>query len=535
MWIERISISNFRSYGSTAQILSAQSGLNVIVGENNTGKSTILAAVLRAHSHGELGLSDRPWGAQGGLPRIEVTVHFDPRDSEVLYHQLFGPILAELQRTDNLEPTEDQIAKVKKQFCDAMVLRSWTTTLLGGVSLNGQLMVFTDIRPQHSLRDIFSTILRERRDVGMFFKDMTGSLDLHNNVSAGLDNFFTSRTKAFADIRQRPQGLGSGGAGVEESFGGHATADLLMNLKNGPIQQRQKYRTIQERFTSFFPSLDLEVVGSQGGQPSIVFNRKGHAFDIPPDQTGTGVFEILTILTNLEGRSGFVFFIEEPGSHLHPQGQRALQRLILESSKVNQIFLLTHSPEFVNWVDLKGLTRVWMKDGVTYLSPFPSNLTANEEAALFNALRDIEKREMLFARAVLLVEGETERAFISSVAPKLDVNLDALGISVISVDGEDQYMPYIRFLDSLEIPFRCLRDKPGGGSAPGFQKYFKFAGAEFEDLMTKAGYGGLLRDAEAGRSKVRKGRYIGDRFDPTKIPTVYIESLKEIEVEAKTA
>src|SRR5262249_23490386 len=81
------------------------------------------------------------------------------------------------------------------------------------------------------------------------------SLDLHINVSSMLDSLFMSRIRAFADIRRRPQGLGSGGSGVAESFGGNETADLLMNLKNGSIQQREKYKTIRHRFTSFFPSL----------------------------------------------------------------------------------------------------------------------------------------------------------------------------------------------------------------------------------------------------------------------------------------
>src|SRR5262249_41155446 len=159
------------------------------------------------------------------------------------------PILSEVQRAHNLDPTVDQIAMLKKQFCEVLVFRSWTTTLFGGFSLDGQRIVFPDTGPQHALRDALSTILGERRDPGAFFKGMNGSLDFHNNVSAALDNFFASNTRAFADIRQRPQGLGSGGSGVEESFGGNATADLLMNLKNGSIQQREKYRTIQQRFT----------------------------------------------------------------------------------------------------------------------------------------------------------------------------------------------------------------------------------------------------------------------------------------------
>jgi len=535
MIINKISIANFRSYGATAQIIAPQPGLNVVVGENNTGKSSIWAAIQRATLHGELDLNDRPWGISANSSRIEVTASFSTKESESLYGQLFGDELAEIERRDNLRPTDALERLLKMKYCSSMTLRSWSTTLLGGQSLDGPLLEFGTSTPQHSVRDILRTMISERQDPEVFLINLRGSIRFNANISQTLDSLFRSRIKAFADVRPRPQGVGGGGAGTEESFSGNSTADLLMNLKNGSIPKRAKFRRIQERFARFFPSLSLEVIGAQGGQPSIVFNRDGHAFDIPPEQTGTGVFEILTILANLEGRSEYVLFIEEPGTHLHPHGQRALQRLILESSPANQIFVLSHSPESVNWADLKGVTRVWTRDAATQLSNFPTTMGPNEEAALYSALRDPQKREMLFARVVFLVEGDTEQGFFTAMAPRLGVNLDALGVSVVSVDGQDQYMPFIRLLSGMNIPFICQRDIGPGGSSSELQQHFRFSGGEFESVITSAGAEALLVAPEAGRSKARRGRYVGVNIEIARVPEVYRGNLMELQTMAQRA
>lgn len=145
-------------------------------------------------------------------------------------------------------------------------------------------------------------------------------------------------------------------------------------------------------------------------------------------------------------------------------------------------------------------------------------------------LREASNREVLFARAVLLVEGETEEAFLPTVAPRIGRDLDAASVSVLSVGGEGGFDPYIRLLQSLGIPFRCLRDKGPGGSAQEYQKFFTFLGAEFEEFMRERRFGPLFEEAKkaSGASKVRVGRYLGAHIEPNAVPEVFTKLLDEV-------
>lgn len=64
---------------------------------------------------------------------------------------------------------------------------------------------------------------------------------------------------------------------------------------------------------------------------------------------------------------------------------------------------------------------------------------------------------MLFARGVLLVEGDAERFLIPAFAKTLDQPLDHLGITVCSVAGTN-FQPYVKLLSGLGIPFAVITD-----------------------------------------------------------------------------
>lgn len=73
---------------------------------------------------------------------------------------------------------------------------------------------------------------------------------------------------------------------------------------------------------------------------------------------------------------------------------------------------------------------------------------------------DVTRGEMLFARAVIFVEGDAERFLLPVLAKAQGLDLDELGIFVCSIAGTDFY-PFLRLVGSrgLGMPFAALTDR----------------------------------------------------------------------------
>jgi putative ATP-dependent endonuclease of OLD family len=114
----------------------------------------------------------------------------------------------------------------------------------------------------------------------------------------------------------------------------------------------------------------------------------------------------------------------------------------------------------VSVTPLRFLVVLWKSSGQNSsegVSTANHDLDEKEVADLERYL-DVTRGELLFARGVLLVEGDAE-LFLVPVLWKLNnFDFDDLGITVCSVSGTN-FLPYIKFLGStgLDIPYgwRC--------------------------------------------------------------------------------
>jgi putative ATP-dependent endonuclease of OLD family len=96
------------------------------------------------------------------------------------------------------------------------------------------------------------------------------------------------------------------------------------------------------------------------------------------------------------------------------------------------------------------------KDGTVGRSSASLDLEDGEIDDLTRYL-DVTRAEILFARGVILVEGDAERFLVPEFARMLKISLDPLGITVCSVSGTN-FQPYAKFLTGLGIPFAIVTD-----------------------------------------------------------------------------
>jgi hypothetical protein len=276
----------------------------------------------------------------------------------------------------------------------------------------------------------------------------------------------------------------------------------LFQLKNGTSDERAQFATIQAMFNelapgrwcdvTFQPFMQVVTPSPTGagqiamvasvsppdgaeGQPfaaiTVVIVRTDdsgrHPDDLPIQLHGAGTWEALVLAEALvQSAHGRVVVLDEPGSTFHPTWQRAL-RAHLRGGQ-GQTMLITHSADLVPMDGVEDLTRLVRIDnetGQTRVHRLDATALSSEQVN--KIIRELSLSSgalaLLFARGVVLVEGETEAGLLpewfvqAAVRDGLQSPAE-LDVAIYSVHGAGQFRPYLTVLNAFAIPWVVICD-----------------------------------------------------------------------------
>lgn len=163
------------------------------------------------------------------------------------------------------------------------------------------------------------------------------------------------------------------------------------------------------------------------------------------NKSGLGTLNLLCIaaemlLFNNQKKGLKLALVEELEAHLHPQYQLRLIEYISTLQNNEQFILTTHSITLASKIELSKL--IVLKDKEAF--PMSSDYTKMRPAdyKFLERFLDATKANLFFAKGLIMVEGDAENLLIPAIADLIDRPLHRDGVSVVNV-GSTSYKRYV--------------------------------------------------------------------------------------------
>lgn len=478
----------------------------VIVGENNSGKSTILRALELFLSSNVKGISDESFYNYDVTSPIILTACFDSlskkEDEELKQWLVDGKLIVkkEYKRDSGKTevkyfavtsiPKEDWLREDYKDYSD----RNKITTLpiKEFIPSSGRITkgIYNDAiknyieKYRNSVK--FVPIERENptgykqvldyylpefyllpavRDVSEEVKTTSSAL-LGKLISIISKKVISSNPKKFEEFQKKIKELST----VIE---GETPDKKLQEIKDFETQLQKALSDWDVKVEIRVKSPDLATIMQSGIH--VILND-GFATSI--EEKGNGlqrsmIFALMRVWADISrsekekknneaGEHSIIFAFEEPELYLHPHICRATYQALRKLSDVHQILLCTHSAHFVNMEDYKDIViirKLNQKDGTTSCKVSGELFEKTQIKKRFDMIQffNPDRSEVFFAKHVALVEGATEKALIPLLARRL--NKFDYRASIIDCGGKGNLLLYMKVLNAFKIPYVALYDE----------------------------------------------------------------------------
>jgi len=180
---------------------------------------------------------------------------------------------------------------------------------------------------------------------------------------------------------------------------------------------------------------------------------------------------VLAELTETHDETDYlrVLLIEEPEAHLHPQLQIRLLKYLENTAREKnvQVIVTTHSPVLASSVSLDTVIQLCVVNEMPRAISLRSCGLTDHSKTFLNRWLDATKSTLLFARGIVLVEGIAEAMLLPELAKivlsehqELPDTLEDAGVSVINMNGI-YFKHFMQLFADLgengsdSIPVRC--------------------------------------------------------------------------------
>ena len=457
MYLSNIKLWNFRKFGLEADIdiqkpnldLNLTKGLNVIIGENDSGKTAIIDAVklvLKTHSYDYIRVEDKDFHKNTEHFRIELTFEHLTSSEAKNFTEWLGWIGEGEQAKPFLKLNYDCRRKDNKIF---------PADIKAGVDDDGYLLTaeakeYLKVTYLKPLRDAESELVAKRNsrlsqillaDEAFKGKEQTNELvQIFSGFKAELEKYFkgdfekTTTDEDGGEQVLKPQE----GKAIKDKIDGYIKSFYGAKYETEFNATSNDIKSILEKLTLLLQNEPNPGLGT--------LNRLFMAAEL--------------LHLNKSNWTGLrLGLVEELEAHLHPQAQMQVIEALQKQDDI-QLILTTHSPNLASKLKLENL--IICNNGNAF--PMGDAFTKLDKGnyKFLEKFLDTTKANLFFAKGVILVEGWAEEILLPSLAKAIGINLTEKGVSVVNIGhtGFDHYANiYLRNSEPyITIPVAVVTD-----------------------------------------------------------------------------
>lgn len=375
--IEKIEICNFKNISKLTLELE---NLNVLVGSNNSGKSSILQAIQFAISVAQTtNFESSRWNNKTQkLPTSltpEQLIYAPFRDVYSLAYG--GKLKTKLQSAIQVEFTEKETQNISK-----VLIRK-------GKNKN----IATEIH---------------NKPIGELLRKIEEPFSIYVPGLAGIPSF---------------EELKSPGLVRRAAARGDAN-NVFRNIIWLLHTNKNSWNSFLSDVKEIFPEIEIVVLFNNERDEHLNVFIKDSDKTLPIDAAGTGFLQILQILSYINIYKPKILLLDEPDAHLHPNNQRKLAKKLYDLSLERdfQIIISTHSRHFL--YELEPIAKInWINAGILI----------EEDINIINVLMDIgalDKGDLLKnekIKLIVLTEDE-DQSPIKTLIKASNISLDEIEV-----------------------------------------------------------------------------------------------------------
>jgi putative ATP-dependent endonuclease of OLD family len=460
MYISNIKLWNFRKFGSDQEIITGKKpdlnldlteGLNIIIGENDSGKTAIIDAikiVLKTHSYEYIRIEDRDFYGDSAHLKIELIFKgLKPEEAKN-----FTEWLGWSGNGDNGVPylrLMYSVIRANKKILPADVKAGVDEQ---GFALNAEARDYLKATYLKPLRDAEGELIAKRnsRLSQILLGDPAFKVSGNDHELVGIFTGLREELKKYFKGEFRTELTNEHGT-PEEFFpeGGK----LIKKKIDGYVKSfygddfETSFDAAPNDLKGILEMLSLKLLDEQ--HPGLgTLNRLFMAAEL--------------LHLNKENWTGVrLGLIEELEAHLHPQAQMQIIEALQKQTNI-QLILTSHSPNLASKVKLENIIFCDGKNAF----PMGSVYTKLRETdyPFLERFLDVTKANLFFAKGVLLIEGAAEEMIVPAIAKKMlelglsKCDLTAGKVSVVAINNT----AFTRYANIFKRKFSPIMSIPVG-------------------------------------------------------------------------